>query len=86
MRIDGQKATDVMASGSPQQPEVELQGLGFGDAMGVKQIMHGLVGGDEGKPVDQFKAFLGEAALLPCAWHAQGGLMHHLQGQARVHV
>jgi hypothetical protein len=64
MRIDSQEAARVMVSGSPQQPEVELKGLGFGDAMGVKPIMNGLVGGDEGKPVDQFKAFLGGVQLV----------------------
>ena len=80
MRIDRQKAPHVMRMGAPQQPELELKGFGLGYCMGLKQIMNGLVGGDEGQAVDHFKAFLGEAAVLPDAGDTQGGLMHHLQG------
>ncbi|MGQ4810456.1 hypothetical protein NKDENANG_03925 [Candidatus Entotheonellaceae bacterium PAL068K] len=54
----------LRVTGSPQQPEVELQGFGFGNGMGMKQIRPGLVGRDDGKAAQQCKAFVGAAAWL----------------------
>jgi hypothetical protein len=48
--------------------------------------MHGLIGGDEGKTIEQFKALLTQATGLPDASHTQSGFMHQLQGQAGFHL
>lgn len=41
--------------------------------------MDGGIGGDEGKSISEFKAFLAEAAFLSESFDAQGGLMYELE-------
>ena len=64
MGINGQQLSPEVAAGAAQPSQGFLQGLGFGHRMGLQHVMHGLIGGDKGKPVKQFKAFLAQAARL----------------------
>ena len=50
--------------------------------LGAEQLMHGLVGRDEGEPIGQFKAFLREGALVTQAGGAQRCLVDQLKGEA----
>jgi hypothetical protein len=64
MGVDGQQLALKMAAGATQPTEVFLKGFGFRHGMGFEQVMDGLIGGDKGKPVEQFKTLLAQAAGL----------------------
>lgn len=63
--------------------EHHLNGLGFGQGMGIEQIMDGPITGDKGQTVGHFKTLLAEGALLALPGEAQGGFVDQLQGEAR---
>ena len=64
MGVDGQQLALKMAAGATQPTQVFLQGFGIRHGMGFKQVMDGLIGGDKGKPVEQFETLLTQAAGL----------------------
>ena len=85
MGIDGQHLGGEMTQGRPQLSEHDLNGLGFGHAVGIEQIMNGPITGHEGQSVGDFKALLAEGAFLALAGQAQGRFMNQLEGQAGLH-
>ncbi len=53
-----------MPAGLSDSPHGHLDGLGFGDGVGVQEIVDGLVGGYERKTVCQFKPPVPQASRL----------------------
>ena len=84
VRIDGQELAGEVAAGAAQLAEGHFQRLRLFDGVGCKQGVDGLIRGDEGQAVGQLESLLSQAAPPAQTGHAQRGLAHQLQGQARL--
>ena len=86
MRINRQYPAFIVSAGLADSPHDHLDGLGFGDGVGVQEIVDGLVGGHERKTVCQFKPPVPKATRLANPCDAQGRLMQKLHRQSRFYI
>ncbi len=82
VRIDGQQIAFKMTRSTAEFPQRHLQFHALANCMFVQQFMDGLIMGDEGQAIGQFKtptALQGAIRTNPLG--ADRGLVNHLQGQ-----
>jgi hypothetical protein len=81
MRIDGEQFGLKMAEGASDLAEGELELLSLQNGMRLEQVMNGLIGGDKGQTVGQFKAPLAQSASITQAADTHSGFIDQLHGQ-----
>lgn len=86
MGIDRQETAAEMPPSAAEASEDNLQMLCLLDGMGVQEVVHGLIRGDERQAVEDFKTFLAQAAGGPRGGDAEGGFVDELQRQSGIEV
>lgn len=81
--IDGERVAGEMSTSPSESPQSDLEGLRFGDGMGVQEMMDRLIGSHERKSIGDFKALLVQGPSPPNPRDTQGRFVHQLQSQAR---
>ena len=61
MRIDGKQAASEMTAGPAKTSQGELELFAILNGMGHQQIVHALIGNNEGQAIQKFEAFLAES-------------------------